>query len=183
MWFVDCSCKQNCYLACRGQNSGPLFQFQNGTFLTRQKFVHYVHYVHSALEETGVNPTKYNKHSFRIGAATMAVAKEMEDSLIKFFWEDGRVQDTSGIFGSPGYYLPPTPLPLQHDLWLTCNSLHVTLHLSSFCVPVYVPSEGTSCNSWHHYQPLPCKSYSPELGGGNLWLLLGQGWRLETLHS
>ena len=66
---------------------------------------------------------------------------------------------------------------------LTCNSLHVTLHLSSFCVPVYVPSEGTSCNSWHHYQPLPCKSYSPELGGGNLWLLLGQGWRLETLHS
>ena len=96
---------------------GHYFNFRMVHFSLAKKFVHYVHYVHSALEETGVNPTKYNKHSFRIGAATMAVAKEMEDSLIKTFLEDGRVQDTSGIFGSPGYYSPPTPLPLQHDLW------------------------------------------------------------------
>ena len=49
------------YLVKRGQKPGPLFQFQNGTPLTRQRFVHHIH---SALEKSGVDPTKYNGHSF-----------------------------------------------------------------------------------------------------------------------
>ena len=75
-----------CYLVKRGQKPVPLFQFQNGTFLTCQSFVHHIH---SALQKTGVNPTKYNGHSFRIGAATTAAAKGMEDSMIKTLerWE------------------------------------------------------------------------------------------------
>ena len=79
------------YLVRRGQKPGPLFQFQNGTFLTRQKLVHHVH---SALEKTGVDPTKYNGHSFHIGAATTAAAKGMEDSLIKTLgrWESTAYQ-------------------------------------------------------------------------------------------
>ena len=68
------------------QHKSAIFQFQIGTFLTRQKFVQHIH---SALQKTGVvhyillvDPTKYNGHSFRIGAATTA-AKGMEDSMIK----------------------------------------------------------------------------------------------------
>ena len=49
------------YLVKRGQKPGPLIQFQNGTFLTHQRFVHHIH---SALQKTGVDPTKYNGHSF-----------------------------------------------------------------------------------------------------------------------
>ena len=79
------------YLVKRGQEPGPLFQFQNGAFLTRQRFVYHIH---SALEKAGVDPTKYNGHSFRIGAATTAAAKGMEDSMIKTLgrWESTAYQ-------------------------------------------------------------------------------------------
>ena len=36
-----------------------------------------------ALEEAGVKYSWYCGHSFRIGAASMAAAREMEDSIIK----------------------------------------------------------------------------------------------------
>ena len=79
------------YIVKRGQIPGPLFQFQNGTFLTRQRFVHHTQ---SALQKTGVDPTKYNGHSFRIGAATTAATKGMEDSMIKTLgrWESTAYQ-------------------------------------------------------------------------------------------
>ena len=39
--------------------------------------------VREALEREGLDQEKYCGHSFRIGAATTAAAKGMEDSLIK----------------------------------------------------------------------------------------------------
>ena len=68
------------YLLVRGAREGPLFTYKDGRYLTRQRFVVAVR---EALEREGVNQSKYCGHSFRIGAATMAAAKGMEDSLIK----------------------------------------------------------------------------------------------------
>ncbi len=45
--------------------------------------------VRQALQQAGVDHSKYNGHSFRIGAATTAAAKGIEDSLIQTLgrWE------------------------------------------------------------------------------------------------
>ena len=74
------------YLVKRGQRPGPLFQFQDGRFLTRQRMVDYVQ---EALHTAKVEASSYNGHSFRIGAATTAAAKGLKDSLIKTLgrWE------------------------------------------------------------------------------------------------
>ena len=68
------------YLVVRGAKEGPLFMFSKGSFLTRQRFVTKVR---EALQKTGLEEAKYNGHSFRIGAATTAAAKGLEDSTIK----------------------------------------------------------------------------------------------------
>ena len=68
------------YLIMRGRAQGPLFILEDGRFLTRQYFVTAVR---GALQRAGVNQSKYSGHSFRIGAATTAAAKGMEDSIIK----------------------------------------------------------------------------------------------------
>ena len=68
------------YLVVRGKTEGPLFLFPDGTYLTRQRLVEEVR---QALGKAGLDPTKYCGHSFRIGAATTAAEKGMEDSLIK----------------------------------------------------------------------------------------------------
>ena len=67
------------YLLVRGERAGPLFLFEDGRFLTRQRFVKEVR---EALRKAGVDCTKYCGHSFRIGAATTAASRGMEDSLI-----------------------------------------------------------------------------------------------------
>ena len=65
---------------------GPLFVFEDGRFLTRQ---HFVDAVREALGKAGVDQTKYCGHSFRIGAATTAAARGVEDAMIKTLgrWE------------------------------------------------------------------------------------------------
>ena len=70
----------------RGSLAGPLFVYPDGSFLTRD---HFVEEVRGALDSTGVDPTLFNSHSFRIRAATTAVARGLEDSLIKTLgrWE------------------------------------------------------------------------------------------------
>lgn len=68
------------YLTLRGRKEGPLFQFRDGRFLTRQRLVDAVR---GALKELGVDESKYCSHSFRIGAATTAAAKGVEDAMIK----------------------------------------------------------------------------------------------------
>ena len=68
------------YLVVRGTQEGPLFSFQDGRLLTRQRFVEEVC---KALQQAGIDQSRYCGHSFRIGAATTAAARGMEDSVIK----------------------------------------------------------------------------------------------------
>ncbi len=68
------------YLLVHGKQSGPLFRFQDGKCLTWQRFVQAVC---GALIKAGVQADRYASHSFRIGAATTAAARGLEDSIIK----------------------------------------------------------------------------------------------------
>ena len=74
------------YLCARGMAPGPLFLFTGGKVLSRQRFVDAVR---DALKKAKIDQTKYCGHSFRIGAATTAAAKGLEDSIIKTLgrWE------------------------------------------------------------------------------------------------
>lgn len=68
------------FLTVRGASPGPLFTFKDGSFLTRPKFVELVR---AALQTAGVDQQRYCGHSFRIGAATTAASKGLEDCIIK----------------------------------------------------------------------------------------------------
>ena len=68
------------YLVVRGTQRGSLFCFQDGRLLTRQRFVEEMR---KALQQAGIDQSKYCGHSFRIGAATTAAARGKEDSVIK----------------------------------------------------------------------------------------------------
>ena len=68
------------YLAIRGETPGPLFQFSDSSPLTKDRFFKRVR---SALSALGFDPTAYAGHSFRIGAATTAAERGVEDSIIK----------------------------------------------------------------------------------------------------
>ena len=75
------------YLALHHKlGAGPFFKFQSGTALTRASFVDRVR---KALKEAGMDADKFSGHSFRIGAASTAAARGVEDSLIKTLgrWE------------------------------------------------------------------------------------------------
>ena len=74
------------YMVKRGTSDGPFFRFEDGRYLTRDRFVTVVC---SALVAAGVNPSHYAGHSFRIGAATNAASCSLQDSLIKTLgrWE------------------------------------------------------------------------------------------------
>ena len=74
------------YLAIRGNQPGPFFQFRDGRPLSRERFVIKVR---EALTEAGLEASKFAGHSFQIGAATTAAARGVEDSLIKTLgrWE------------------------------------------------------------------------------------------------
>lgn len=68
------------YLVGRGKKEGPLFVFPEGAYLTRQRLVEEVR---QALGKAGLDSSRYCGHSFRIGAATTAAKRGMEDSVIK----------------------------------------------------------------------------------------------------
>ena len=68
------------YLARRGAGNGPLFIFENGSFLTRDNFVTEVRRV---LDGAGIEASHYSGHSFRIGAATTAALAGVQDHMIK----------------------------------------------------------------------------------------------------
>ncbi|XP_052277466.1 uncharacterized protein LOC127876350 [Dreissena polymorpha] len=69
------------YLKYRGHsNSDALFIMQNGSPLTRTKFISNLKHV---LRSIGMDDSKYNGHSFRIGAATTCAKLRIEDHLIK----------------------------------------------------------------------------------------------------
>ena len=74
------------YLQKRGTAAGPLFQFEDGRLLTRERLVEALR---AGLKEAGIDDSKYCSHSFRIGAATAAARAGIEDSVIKTLgrWE------------------------------------------------------------------------------------------------
>ena len=68
------------YVALRGSQPGPLFQFTDGAYLTRERFVKEIKLL---LQATGVDPSPYSGHSFRIGAATTAAQAGLDAALIQ----------------------------------------------------------------------------------------------------
>lgn len=74
------------YMVQRGPGNGPLFKFADGRYLTRDRLVVAVR---GALSTAGHDPSAYAGHSFRIGAATTAAQRGIQDSLIKTLgrWE------------------------------------------------------------------------------------------------
>ena len=101
------------YLVQRGTRKGPLFQFKNGQYLTRARFVTALR---CALQKTGIAAENYSGHSFRIGAATTAARCGLQDSLIQ----------TLGRWRSSAYLVyirtPPTAfIPVSKTL-LSCVS-------------------------------------------------------------
>ena len=68
------------YLVVRGSEPGALFWYKDGQCLFRQRFVETVK---AALQQAGVEHAKYNRHSFRIGATTIAATRGIEDLIIK----------------------------------------------------------------------------------------------------
>ena len=64
------------YLVVRGPGTGPLFMFADGRFLMRDRFVTRVR---GALTAAGLDCSQYAGHSLRIGAATTAAQKGIND--------------------------------------------------------------------------------------------------------
>ena len=75
------------YMVARGKLSGPIFIWEDGKYLTRETFVTSIR---SALTAAGyINALDYAGHSVRIGAATTAAQRGIQDSMIKTLgrWE------------------------------------------------------------------------------------------------
>ena len=68
------------YVAVRGAQDGPLFRFQDGSFLTHDRFVVEVRRL---LTAAGIDPEPYSGYSFSIGAATTAAYAGMNATLIQ----------------------------------------------------------------------------------------------------
>ena len=68
------------YMALRGNAQSPLFLYDDGTSLSRKRLVREVQ---RALTEAGRDCTGFTGESFRIGAATTAKARRLDDSTIK----------------------------------------------------------------------------------------------------
>ena len=79
------------YVAIRGNSPGQLFQFADGRPLTRQRLVDQLRKV---LREVNIDCSAYCGHSFRIGAATAAAARGIQDATIKMLgrWESSAYQ-------------------------------------------------------------------------------------------
>ena len=68
------------YLVARGTLKCPLFIFEDGRHLIRD---HFVVAARKALSAAGVDMSKYAGPSFRIGAATTAAERDIQDFLIR----------------------------------------------------------------------------------------------------
>ena len=79
------------YMVQRGPGPGPLFKFQDGKPLTRQRFVARAR---EALSSAGVDCSAYSGHSFRSGAATTAAKCGVSDAMIKMLgrWKSSAYQ-------------------------------------------------------------------------------------------
>ena len=68
------------YLQVRPPTQGPLFVFEDGTYLSRQKLICALN---GTLVAAGIDPDFYKVHSFRIGAATTVATMGVQYSLIQ----------------------------------------------------------------------------------------------------
>jgi hypothetical protein len=68
------------YMVRWGAGTGPFFQFEDGRFVTRERFVAALR---QALAAAGLDCSAYAVHSFRRGAATTAAQVGIQDSLIQ----------------------------------------------------------------------------------------------------
>ncbi len=68
------------YIAIRGDRPGPLFILDDGRFLTQPLLTFHLR---QAISQLGLDPKAYAGHSLRIGAATTAAERGLEDSTIK----------------------------------------------------------------------------------------------------
>ena len=86
------------YLASRGSTPGPLFISESGEPLTRTRFKTLLFIT---LKKAGLDDSKCNTHSFRIGAATSAKAAGISDMHIQLLgrWRSSAYQ---------GYIKTPT---------------------------------------------------------------------------
>ena len=68
------------YMALQGNAQGSLFFYDDSTSLSRNRLVQVVQ---KALTEAGRDCTGFTGHSFRIGAATTAKARGLDDFTVK----------------------------------------------------------------------------------------------------
>ena len=109
------------YLAIRGSTQGSLFSFEDGTPLTRLRFKTLLS---ATLKRAGLDDSKYNTHSFRIGAATSAKMAGITDLHIQKLgrWKSSAYQS---------YIRTPTPVLKQLSRQLvstTTNFLNYSPH-------------------------------------------------------
>lgn len=91
------------YLAIRGSAPGSLFISASGAPLTRAQFKAHLS---ATLQKAGLDDSKYNTHSFRIGAATSAKAVGISDVHIQLL---GRWRSSAYL----GYIKTPTHVLTQ----------------------------------------------------------------------
>lgn len=105
------------YIALRRDNPGPLFFYQDGSYLTQTRLITSIR---QALTQLGLNPLDFCGHSLRIGAATSAAANGLPDSTIKALgrWKSNAYQRYIRVF------------PKMH--WLHLQLLWVTTCLDYY---------------------------------------------------
>ena len=75
-----------------GRQLGPFFRFRSGSPLSRELFIKHIRDALSPYPDIDVN--NYSGHSFHVGAATVASAVGVEDSLIRILgrWQSSTYQ-------------------------------------------------------------------------------------------
>ena len=68
------------YLALRGQTKGPLFILEDDRLLTQELLVQKLR---ATLSQAGVDCTRCSGNSFRIGAATTAMARGVSETTVQ----------------------------------------------------------------------------------------------------
>ena len=100
--------------AARPQGSGPLFQFQDGCPLSKEKLLFHLH---ETLRARGLDTVGLTGHSFRVGATTAAACAGLEDSVIQAL---GRWRSDAYFryIRTPGCVLAAFSSHLLPPLWL-----------------------------------------------------------------
>ena len=88
LWYLEAIDRDLCpiaattpYLSIWGTGGGPLFKFEDGSFIQRDRFVAEVR---KLVRSAGIDAS-YSGHSFRIRAATTAALTGLEDHTIRCF--------------------------------------------------------------------------------------------------